>query len=163
MESNLLKAPLSQEIQKQYSRLINSVIPLSASSRILRELEGTGGKVSVADLIAYQIGWGRCVIQWNEAGIKGEKPVMPCEGFSGWDYVGIAEHFYMKNRYDGFREQERDFHATVLQILNIVEKEYLSGNLDREGVWAWCTLQSGKQWPLLKLTPLRLINELLHR
>ena len=55
---------------------------------------------SVADLIAYQMGWGKWVIQWYEAGANGEKPQKPGEGFSVWDYTEIAKHFYEKYQYD---------------------------------------------------------------
>jgi hypothetical protein len=36
------------------------------------------------------------------------------------------------------------------KIIAIMEMESCSGNLDRFGVWGWCTLKSGKQWPLKK-------------
>lgn len=35
-------------------------------------------------------------------------------------------------------------------ILDIVETENQTDNLDRTGVWPWCNLPSGKQWPLNK-------------
>lgn len=147
---NPLQAPLSQEIQREYSRLITLINPLQANARALKEINGTGGKVSVADLIAYQIGWGKRVIHWYESGISGEKVLMPGEGFLVWDYTKIAQHFYKKYQYDSLLKQEQEFDQTVLQIINIVEKEYQTGNLDKIGVWSWCTLPSGKPWPLSK-------------
>lgn len=150
MTSNFLKAPLSQEIQREYDRLINLIASIPTSSRTLRNIEGTGGKVSIVDLIAYQIGWGKCLSSWYESGIKGECPIMPGEGFSTWDYAAIAQHFYQKYQYHHPDEQNQVFHQLVLQLLDIVEKEYQVGNLDRIGVWPWCTLKSGKQWPLSK-------------
>ncbi len=60
-----MKALLSEEIQREYSRLMELVGTLPLSIRILKEINGTGGMVSVADLVAYQIGWGKCLIrQW---------------------------------------------------------------------------------------------------
>ena len=38
----------------------------------------------------------------------------------------------------------------VIEIVQIVEQESVSGNLDKLGVWKWCNLKSGKQWPLRK-------------
>lgn len=150
MTSNLFKAPLSQEIQREYGRLINLITSIPVSSRVLKKIEGTGGKVSITDLIAYQIGWGKSLIGWYESGIKGELPLMPGEGFLTWDYTAIAQHFYQKYQYHHPDEQNQVFHQLVLQLLDIVEKEHQVGNLDRIGVWPWCTLQSGKQWPLSK-------------
>jgi hypothetical protein len=145
-----LESSLSLEILREYSRLIKIVAPLPASFRLLKEIEGTGGKVSVADVIAYQIGWGKCLISWYEAGIKQEKPQMPGEGFSTWDYTTIALHFYQKYQYDHFQEQENVFYQVMLQILEIVELEHKTGRLNSVGIWAWCSLKSGKQWPLSK-------------
>lgn len=145
-----MKGKLSQDIQREYSRLVRVVSSIPVSARLSKEIDGTGGKVSVVDLIAYQIGWGKCLIRWYEAGIEGKESVMPGDGFSTWNYTQIAKHFYEKYRYDSASEQEREFDSVVSQILNIVEKESQSGNLDQLGVWSWCTLQSGKQWPLSK-------------
>jgi hypothetical protein len=75
---------------------------------------------------------------------------MPGEGFSTWDYVGLAHHFYKIYRFDSFDEQMKEFTRLVTHILEIVEKEHRSGNLDKINVWEWCTLPSGKQWPLSK-------------
>lgn len=149
-EEPMLNAQLSQEIQKSSLRLMTMINPLSTSFRNIKEIDGTGGKISINDLIAYQIGWGRLVIQWYEAGINGEKPLMPGDGFSVWDYVEIAKHFYKKYQYDGALCQQQEFDQIVSQILNIVEKEHQSGNLDEIGIWSWCTLPSGKKWPLSK-------------
>ncbi len=145
-----LKAPLSQEICHAYMQLMKYITPLHPASRTLKEIEGTGGKISVNDLIAYQIGWGKCVIRWYETGIQGQIPTMPGEGFSKWDYVAIAQHFYQKYHYPNPLEQNQIFDQTVRQLLYIVEKEHQTGCLDQIGIWPWCTLQSGKQWPLSK-------------
>ncbi|MBI5345652.1 MAG: ClbS/DfsB family four-helix bundle protein [Chlamydiae bacterium] len=150
MDSTSLQAKLSKEILREYTRLIELVTPLSITFRTLKEIDGTGGKVSVADVIAYQIGWGKCLISWYEAGLKKEMPQMPGDGFSTWDYTAIARHFYKKYQYDSFHKQEKIFHNVVTQILKIVEKEFKTGNLDKEGIWPWCSLKSGKKWSLSK-------------
>lgn len=144
------QCPLSQDIQREYDRLVTIINPIPSSIRALKVIEGTGGKVSVANLIAYQIGWGKCVIRWYEAGIQGKTPSMPGEGFSSWDYQAIAQHFYQKYHYDGFDEQMEVFHQVVLHLLEIVEREDRSHQLDQPGIWPWCTLSSGKNWPLSK-------------
>lgn len=141
---------LSQDIQHEYNRLVKIITLIPPSVRTLKIIEGTGGKVSVGDLIAYQIGWGLWLIRWYETGIQGEIPKMPCDGFSTWDYLSIAQHFYQTYQFSGTDEQLRVFHQVVLRILEIVEAENQTGNLDRAGVWLWCTLASGKQWPLSK-------------
>lgn len=143
-------APLSQAIQKEYNKLISILLDIEPGYRVIKTIDGTGGKVTVSDVIAYQIGWGNLLINWYEAGLKGKMPQMPGEGFTKWDYVGLAKHFYQKYQYDGHKKQEQEFRKIVKKVVNIAEHEYQSGNLDKKGVWAWCTLPSGKQWPLSK-------------
>ena len=144
------KAPLSKNILKEYNKLISIVSEVDCNDRLKPCIEGTGGLVSVADLIAYQIGWGTLLLSWYEAGLKGKMPDMPGEGFATWDYVGLAHHFYKKYHYDGYRKQEQAFHNIVMRILDMVEHEHQTRNLEAEGVWDWCTLKSGKRWPLSK-------------
>jgi len=40
--------------------------------------------------------------------------------------------------------------ALVSKILTIPEYEYEIEHLDKIGVFPWCTLKSGKKWPLKK-------------
>lgn len=141
---------LSQSIHKEYNKFVGVIAAVPPQQRLLKVIDGTGGKVSVADIIAYQIGWGNLLINWYTTGLTGKKPIMPGEGFTKWDYSGIAQHFYKKYHYDGYHQQEQEFHNVVTNIVNIVETEYQFGNLDKIGVWDWCTLASGKQWPLSK-------------
>lgn len=72
------------------------------------------------------------------------------DGFSKWNYVAIAKHFYQKYSYDAAIQQLEIFQETVLRILEITQKEEQTGNLDQEGIWPWCSLSSGKKWPLSK-------------
>jgi len=145
-----LFAPLSKLIKLEYNKLMNLILQIPMENRYKKIIDFSGGQVSVADLIAYQIGWGNLLIGWHQDGIKGKMPDMPGEGFTKWDYTGLAQHFYKKYQYDNGNEQIKQFHNVVQKIINIVENEYKNGNLDKTGKWAWCTLSSGKQWPLSK-------------
>ena len=143
-------ALLSHSIQKEYNRLISDISLIPNHVRTEKLIEFTGGKIGVTDIIAYQIGWGTLLIGWYEAGIQGRMPLMPGEGFETWDYVGLAQHFYAHYQLDAGNKQEQTFHDTVCAIIALVEKEYKLGTLEKTGIWAWCTLKSGKQWPLSK-------------
>lgn len=145
-----MHSQLVQDIQREKDRLVKTVASVPISSRTLKIIDGTGGKVSIADLIAYQIGWGKCLIRWYASGIRGETPEMPGDGFLKWDYVAIARHFYQKYQYDASHQQMEVFDTVVSQLLEIVKIEEQANQLDQIGVWAWCTLTSGKQWPLSK-------------
>lgn len=155
MLTNLLivdnfKSNLSNEIKKEYNKLINLIIKASTDLYEQKILDGTAGKVSIADIISYQIGWGKLLIYWYESGVNNQMPIMPGEGFIKWDYNAIAKHFYKKYKYNDIQEQIQNFHNVVLKLINITEVEFEKNNLDSIGIWPWCTLNSGKQWPLSK-------------
>lgn len=49
---------------------------------------------SPADLLAYQLGWGRLLLTWEAEEMAGRQPVMPAPGFK-WNQLGaLAQHFY---------------------------------------------------------------------
>jgi len=150
LTNDIYRCPLSTSIQNEYNKLVTLVAQVSAIERQSNVLEGTGGMVRVSDLIAYQIGWGKLLMSWYEAGLEGKMPQMPGEGFVKWDYAGLAKHFYEKYHYDGCFKQDQEFYTLVKKIINITEHESETGNLDHQGVWNWCALSSGKLWPLSK-------------
>lgn len=143
-------SPLSLAIQKEYNKFREAVKRIATEHRKAKNISFTGGNVSVADLIAYQIGWGKRVIEWYETGIAGKTMVMPGDGFKTFSYTAMALHFYKFYLYDAAQKQDQEFHNIVIRILEIVEKEYKTGNLDKKGVWGWCRLHSGKEWTLNK-------------
>ncbi len=144
------KVPLSDEIAQSYDQLIDVVDTVSEELFYKKITEGTGGAVSVADIIAYQIGWGKLLIGWYKAGVAKKTVVMPGEGFVTWDYVGLANHFSEKYRYTDKATTLEAFYKVVEEIIAFVKLEQKTNNLTRLGIWDWCTIGSGKQWPLSK-------------
>lgn len=144
------KSPLSKIIKQEYNALVSIISTLDSCHRNTKNIENMHEKISVSDLIAYQIGWGNLLIAWYENGLNGKMPQMPGEGFTKWDYAGIASHFYKKYAFDGGVEQDQALNNVVNNVLALTDHEYETGNLDKIGVWDWCTLASGRQWSLSK-------------
>lgn len=140
---------LAQELQESYNTLIDLILSLSPALYSVKKIQGTGGAVSVINILAYQIGWGNLLVYWYESGLLYHHFDMPAPGFLKWDYVALAHHFYEKYESD-VETQIRDLQKLVQKIIALVEKEHKAGNLDTLGVWNWCTLPSGKKWPLSK-------------
>ncbi len=145
-----LEASLSKSILKEYEKLGEIISRIPPSFKDKKKIESPTGLISVADLIAYNIGWGTLLISWYEAGIKNQMPQMPGDDFTTWDYNAIATHFYKKYHFDGNQKQFDAFNSVIARIIEIVEQEFKNKNLEKIGVWQWCTLKSGKQWPLSK-------------
>lgn len=137
----MLSCHLSHEIQKEAAKQASILAQLPEKQR---------HALWVAQRIAYQIGWGRLLLSWYHAGIQGNTPQMPGDGFTKWDYNAIADHFYQKYLYDQGEKQQAHFQQMIAEVVAMVEQEHSTGNLERLGVWPWCTLASGKAWPLRK-------------
>jgi hypothetical protein len=145
-----LYAPLSKEIYSAYCKLVLTLNELPERQFRQKTCSGTGGKVSPADIVAYQIGWGSLLITWYEAGLTCDAVIMPGAGFTTWNYAGLAQHFYTEYANTPRAKLMKTFKNTVDRVIEITECEYKSGNLDKLGVWHWCRLKSGKEWPLSK-------------
>lgn len=143
-------AGLSKEIQAAYNNLIDTIMLIPIEYWTTKNISDTKEALSLQQIIAYQIGWGNLLVYWYNTGVQGIMPVMPGEGFTTWDYNGLAQHFYTKYAYADLQAQCHAFQQTVMKILLICEREHVAGRLDAMGVWPWCTLASGKEWPLAK-------------
>lgn len=161
MKISIKKTPscsLSQSIAQESSKLITLISQLPLHDFRVKKYEGTGGLVSVADILAYQIGWATLVIEWYTNGINNRTFVMPGEGFTTWNYNGLSLHFYRKYETISHNELIQTFSTLVTTIITIVEKEYTLHNLDALGIWPWCRLQSGKEWPLSKWIQVKTVS-----
>lgn len=147
--TKIKSSDLSLQIIKeaQALRQVLSEIPISKARS--PEFEFTGGRASACDLLAYQIGWGELFLTWYKSGLQGKRPFMPKKGF-GWDYVALAQNFFAQYSKFSLKSLDLKFQKLVQKITAVVEIETQRGNLDKLGVWEWCTLQSGKKWPLRK-------------
>lgn len=125
-----------------YQKLVKEVhdIDERASRRV--ELEGN---VSICDVIAYQIGWGKLMLGWEAAEEKGQKTPMPAEGYK-WNQLGLlAQSFYKAYQHVSLKELLNEFDKIVQLILKWIDalsEDELFSLQQRE--WA------GDKWPLAK-------------
>lgn len=108
-----------------------------------RAADGSG--VSPADRLGYQIGWGRCLLGWEEAEAAGRPVEMPAVGYS-WNALGaLAESFYAQYRGWSVGELRGEFAGVVEEIAGWVgslseDELFLKG----QRVWA------GEKWAVVK-------------
>lgn len=160
---------LSEELKREYGKLLEAIFALPISLQSAKLLEGIDEKINLRELIAYQIGWTQYLIQWYQDGIDGTMPCMPSKEFPKWDYAAIAKHFYKQHLYDSLEAQLNNLDHCVNLVIGIIEKETAANRLDQLGIWPWCTLKSGKTWPLSKwirintIAPYKRASELLRK
>jgi len=141
---------LAKNIQREYNNIVIQISLIPKNKRSVKIIKGTGGLISVNDLIAYQIGWGTLLLGWYHNGIKKKEVIMPGDGFNKWNYVELAQHFYKKYFYTTSQKYDKKFYETVTKIIKIVDFEEAIGRLNIPGLWPWTILKSGKKWPLAK-------------
>lgn len=142
---------LSKQLISAYNKLSETTKKMPASlidKEIVTQFEKN--TVSVTNVLSYLIGWINLLVSWYEKGKQHKSFIMPGEGFSKWEYEKIAHHFYSKYEENSLDNQLLSLKIITQKIISIVEIESHSENIDRLGVWHWCTLKSGKQWPLKK-------------
>ena len=142
-------SPLVKELVSAFHSLLNALEHSTLKESTSTPIATENGFLSLTGLLAYQIGWGKLLIRWYRNGVEGKNVVMPGEGFTTWDYKGLRKHFEAIYSFN-YDVQVGLLQNIVAEVIEIAEFEHLSGNLDHLGVWQWCTLKSGKQWPLCK-------------
>lgn len=144
------KTSLSKEVIISYQKLFQALQLLELEDFYKKNIIFNGPFISPAELLSYQIGWAELLLSWYHQGKVRAPFIMPGKGFDRWDYKGIAEHFFREGMLEEQAKQLERFTRVVMQIVEIIEEEHHLGNLEATGVWSWCTLRSGKQWPLSK-------------
>ena len=136
------RAELLERLRAARAKLDAECEGLSATDARRAELEG---EVSVCDLLAYQIGWGRRLLAWEEAERAGETPEMPAPGF-GWKELGeLARSFHREHRRRSLAWLRAEFTRTVEAIERFIESVD-DAELFEPGARAW----AGERWPLVK-------------
>lgn len=103
------------------------------------------GGLCVCDLMAYQIGWGRLLLQWEALEQAGQPVEMPASGFK-WNQLGaLANSFYLRSRDDSAAQllSQLDALASDLREFMASSSEQLLFSVGQRQ-WA------GAKWPVVK-------------
>jgi len=134
------KSELISAIRDSYTKLSKEISNIPESMSRDRTLPG---EISLCDLVAYQLGWGRLLTGWYESGEKGIMPVLPSEKYK-WNQLGdLAKSFY--EEYSGYDLTTllNKFDEMVTHVLSIIDKHNDEG-LYTIGIYKW----TGDKWPL---------------
>ncbi|WP_180130170.1 ClbS/DfsB family four-helix bundle protein [Rhodoferax sp. BLA1] len=103
------------------------------------------GGMSLCELIAYQIGWGRLVLQWEALEQAGQPVEMPAPGFK-WNQLGaLAQSFYLRSRDVSAAQLLAQFDALASDL-----RAFIAASSDTflfsVGQRQW----AGAKWPVVK-------------
>jgi hypothetical protein len=132
------KAELIRAIETDSAKLIAAFNAMDNKLWDNAILQGNtqGTTITPANLLAYQIGWGRLVLSWYQKGLEGIPFSMPLEGFK-WNELGkLASYFHQE--YSGSSHQEllNLFQELVVEILELVQS-LTNEELYTVGVFQW--------------------------
>jgi hypothetical protein len=132
----------------------------SSYEKLRAELDAAGSGVaeltcvddwSVKDLLAVRAWWTTHVIDWVEAGRRGERPVTPAAGYQWRETPRLNADVVIENRqrsYDSIRAQlEQGFHRVMDTIDSLDDRELLE-----VGVFPWAGKYPISRWISINTT-----------
>ena len=120
------KAQLLGEIARNYDRLLSEVGSVPPERRFEASLEGrtAGTMMSVADILAYLIGWNALLLKWQERHAAGLPVDFPETGYR-WNELGkLAQAFHAQYAPLGWDERlarlaaEKDRTVALIETLD---------------------------------------------
>lgn len=132
--------------------LTNSVI--STFQKLKGELDGAGAMAgslpcvddwTVRDLLAVRVWWTESVIDWIEAGQRGEVPLTPADGYRWKETPRLNADIVRKSRresYQSLRERLERGYERVMQTIDKLDDRELLG----VGVYEWAGKYPLSRW-----------------
>jgi hypothetical protein len=119
------KDELLYAIIDNYNKLKTELLSLPIDQVEKKELEGHSKNtlMSIHHLVAYLVGWGQLVLNWNDKKSKGLEVDFPETGYK-WNELGkLAQKFYKDYEKDDFRTLNLKLDKTTYEILKLIESK----------------------------------------
>jgi hypothetical protein len=91
---------------------------------------------SAKDVLAHLFEWEQMCLGWYQAGLRGEKPPLPAEGFNWAQLPALNQRIYEKHRDLPLEDVMQQFQASYQQILQTVQ-ELSQEELFTPGHYGW--------------------------
>ena len=138
MQEYLNKKELINEINKRANLFINEFKEIKDENK---DTLVEGVDRSPAQMIAYQLGWMKLVLSWEEKEKKGGKAVTPKEGYK-WNKLGdLYKSFYEEYKDCSMGKLITEFNISVEKIIDLVES-YTEKELFETGARQWASSTS---------------------
>lgn len=141
MGKRLRKEDLLEEITVERAALDEAIASLS--QREMTRAGVTPGGWSVKDILAHVVDWQDRTLGWYEAGLKGEKPAVPGDGFTMRELPLLNQMIWRRHRRRSLKavlEDYRKYHERMLELIDAVDEDDMV-TLNR---WSW----TGPSWTL---------------
>lgn len=112
------KALLLSESQKEHELLEQLLAPLSAEQMCC---PGVLGEWAVKDVLAHLSAWEQMVLSWYQAGLRGEKPIVPSEDYKWNQLPALNQHIYETYRDWPIEDILTRFRESYHQVMTLIE------------------------------------------
>src|SRR5438477_8420769 len=112
------KREVIEAIQSERAHLESLLASMSAEQMCQRVLDG---QRSVKDILAHIADWERRCIVWIEAGLHGETPERPEQGYTWKDIDALNERTFLENKDRPLLEVQVDSRRAYEQFLGQVQ------------------------------------------
>ena len=133
MSKPTTKEELLRAIHMEWDSLEKSFTNLTPEQMIQ---PGAIGKWSVKDVLAHLAEWQQMCLGWYNAGLRGESPHLPAEGFKWNQMPALNRRIYEKYRDQTLEDVQDFFQASYRQTLDVVERAS-EEELFKPGYFAW--------------------------
>lgn len=119
------KEELLKAIRENFSKLNKELSTIPYEMTTVQELQGHSKNtlMSINNLVAYLLGWGELVLNWNRKKENREFVDFPETGYK-WNELGkLAQKFYEDYKNDDFNLLIEKLNKTIKQILELIENK----------------------------------------
>lgn len=119
------KEELLQAIETNYNKLNKELQNISDEIASTKNMEGHSKDtvMTVNNLLAYLIGWGKLVLKWNEKRTLNQPVDFPETGYK-WNELGkLAQKFYEDSNEDDFQSLKQKLYKNVADIITLVRSK----------------------------------------
>jgi len=127
------KNQLLTQMQKEHDALETFLSTLTPEQMTL---SGATLQRSIKDVLMHLFDWEQMCLGWYQAGLRGDLPALPAEGFKWTKIPALNEQLYQKHRDQPLDQAMQDFRASYQQILETVQT-ITEADLFTPGRYAW--------------------------
>ncbi len=101
-----------------------------------------------AQMIAYQLGWMKLILNWEKQELKGISVITPCSEYKWNNLGGLYQRFYKEYEEYTLKELCSEFIKIEQEVIELV-KSYSEEELFQQGCRKWAA-STPSNWPIWK-------------
>lgn len=118
MKKQLNKTELLERVQTEREKLEQTLTTVNGKEMTQ---SGVVEEWSVKDVLAHLMDWEQRLLEWYQAGLRGETPELPAPGMTWANLAELNEQIYQKYRRHSLKAIMEEYQQSYQQILKTVQ------------------------------------------